>query len=252
MSRLAATSAAAITLVGCVVAGLMPADARPTAASRCDPGLAVPARSPALRADLDGDRRADRVWVEGRRTAVNDCRFTVVVAGAGGWSAKRTIVPRKYTDKAPRLVVLAAIDGTRGADVVIEREEQSNFGFALVLTVRNRRLVTVPAPRNPMNANDVFTYSASDAPGGAWQVDCPKPGTVVTSGFRWLSTGTDPYGDPHYYAEKRTYRVTGTRLHQVAATVLPNATAGEADALVMPGGDYLAPFETCAVTHFLF
>jgi hypothetical protein len=252
MSRLAATSSAAFLVVGGVVAGLFPADARPTAESRCDPGLQVAARGATLRADLDGDRRADRVWLTGRRTAPNDCQFTVVVAGAGGWAAKRTIVPRKYTDKAPRLVVLAAIDGTRGAEVVIEREEQSNFGFALVLTVRSRRLVTLPAPRNPFNVGDVFTYSASDAPGGAWQVDCPKPGTVVTSGFRWLSTGPDPYGDPHYYAERRTYRVTGVSFRQLEATVLPNATQDEADALVMPSNDYLAPFESCAVTHFLF
>jgi hypothetical protein len=235
-----------------VVAGLFPADARPIAVSGCDPGLQVPPRGPTLRADLDGDGRADRVWVAGRRTAANDCQFTVVVAGGGGWAAKRTIVPRKYTDKAPRLVVLATIDGTRGAEVVIEREEQSNFGFALVLTVRNRRLVTLPAPHNAFNVGDVFTYSASDAPGGAWQVDCPKPRTVVTSGFRWLSTGPDPYGDPRYYAERRTYRVTGTGFRQVAATVLPNATADEANALVMPSNDYLAPFESCAVTRFLF
>ena len=250
MPRIAAASSAAFVLVGCVVAGLLPADARPTAASRCDPGLEVPARGPTLRADLDGDRRADRVSVAGRRTAVNDCQFTVVVAGAGGWAAKRTIVPSKNTDKAPRLLVLAAIDTTRGAEVVIEREEQSAFGWALVLTVRNRRLVTLPAPRSSFTLGGVFSYSASDLPGGATNVDCPKPGTVVTTGYRWLSTGPDPYGDPHYQAERRTYRVTGTSLRQIAITVLPNATQGEVEALVLPFDR--APFASCAVTRFVY
>jgi hypothetical protein len=250
MPRLAAASSAAIVLVGCIVAGLLPADARPTAVSRCDPGLQVPARGPTLRADLDGDRRADRVWVSGRRTAVNDCQFTVEVAGAGGWSAKRTIVPSKYTNKAPRLLVLAAIDTTLGAEVVIEREEGSAFGWALVLTVRNRRLVTLPAPRGSFTPGGVFSYSATDLPGGATGVDCPKPGIVVTTGYRWLSTGPDPYGDPHYQAERLTYRVTGTSLRQVARTVLPSATQDEVEALVLPSD--LAPFGSCAVTHYIY
>jgi hypothetical protein len=251
VTRRASTGGAlAIAFACCIAACVVPADARPTAATRCSDTLRVPARGPSLRADLDGDRRPDRVWVAGRKTADTECQFTVVVSGAGGWSAKRSVVPRDATSWIPRLVVLAAIDSTRGAEIVIEREQATDLGYALVLTLRNRRLVTLPAPRNPMNGRGVFTYSAFDAPGGAVQVDCPKPGTVVTSGFSWLASN-DPYAtDPRWYAERRTYRITGTQFRQVAATVLPSATRGEAEEILLPVGEY-RPFVSCAVTPFL-
>lgn len=233
------------------MACLLPANAQPTGPVVCTNHIPPPARGPLLRADLDGDRRADRVWVAGRMTQDGKCHFTAVATGQG-WTAKRSVVPRDNS-WVPRLVVLAVIDGTRGAEIVIERDRSSNYSSALVLTVRNRHLVTLAAPRNPMNAGGVFTYANADAPGGTIQVDCPKPGTVVTSGFRWLSSGSDPYGDPHYYAERRTYHVTGTRFRQVAATVIPNADRGQAADILVPSfspGEVTSPFISCAVTHF--
>jgi hypothetical protein len=81
------------------------------------------------------------------------------------------------------------------------------------------------------------------------QVECGKPGTVITAGYRWLSTN-DPYTtDPRYYAERRTYRVTGTRFRQVAATVIPNADRGQAEG-VLPTPGAIQPFGRCAVTPF--
>ncbi len=150
----------------------------------------------------------------------------------------------------PRLLVLATIDRARGAEIVVEREQTPGHGHVLVLSVRNRRLVTIPAPRTPLSGGGVFSfYNGGGAVGGATQVDCPKAGTVVTSGWVELPTN-DPYSlDRRYYAERRTYRITGTRLRQVSATVLPNVDRGQAEAILLPTGHW-RPFVSCAVTPF--
>jgi hypothetical protein len=105
----------------------------------------------------------------------------------------------------------------------------------------------LPAPSSPLNTAGVFRYTGGSA---ETQVDCGKAGTVVTAGFRSLSTN-DPYTtDPRYYAERRTYRVTGTRFRQVAATVLPNGDRGQAEGLLLSRGE-TRPFPSCAVSRFL-
>jgi hypothetical protein len=237
-----------IAISSCVAAAVVPAHAQPTAGC-----YSTTARRSPLRADVDGDGRADRVSVTARRVSDSGCRFTLAVAGAGGWSTTHQILPSKNPYQigfSPRLLVLAKIDTVRGAEIVIERDEASDTSFALVLTIRHRRVLTLPAPQNPFNTGGVFTYyNGNGAGGGEMQVECGKPGTVITAGYRWLSTN-DPYTpDPRYYAERRTYRVTGTRFRQVAATVIPNADRGQAEGvLATPGA--IQPFGKCAVTPF--
>ena len=251
MSRRAATGlSAAVALMICVAACTLPAGAQPNGFTPCTNHVAPPPRGPVLRADVDGDGRADRVWLAARMTADGACHFTAVATGKG-WTAKLPVV-RRGGISLPRLSVLATINSARGAEIVIELNHESQYSDALVLTTRGRRLVQLVAPRNPMNPAGVFGlftfYNGEGEGGGTIQVDCPKPGTVVTAGFRWLSTGPDPYGDPHYYGERRTYRVTGS-FRQVAATVLPNATYAEVEPILLPVEEW-RPFRSCAVTPF--
>jgi hypothetical protein len=189
-----------------------------------------------LRADVNGDRRPDRVWIAARKTGPIQCRYAVVAADPGHWLSSGIVVPRDPTS-APKLVVLASIDRRAGAEIVIERDHGASTAFALVLTKHDGPLTAIRAD----TSDGLFSYAGSL--GNFSDVDCGRrAGTIVTAGAGTLDGTT-------YGAERSVYRINGTRLRRVSRTVLHRVSRDEALSL-FPSRREPRPFGSCALTRY--
>ena len=210
MRRLLLGAAALIAVV------LLPAgrdaSAMPTS-SACDRSSSLAGyrtRGHALRGDLDGDRKADRVTVRANVKRPPRCRFVLVVETGRGGVVVLPVKPLPWflAVNNPRLTLLAEIDGRAGLEAVVELSwppASVVYRPGAVFTMRERRLVRMRYDVEAKLPDDVFPFY-DEFPVG---VNCgAQPGTVVVTRGGLAKRGRD---DRHYDITRSLYRAAGTR-----------------------------------------
>jgi hypothetical protein len=187
-----------------------------------------------LRGDVDGDGRADLVFLALDPAGRGRCRFFLVVRSADGhlrYAAPLTpwgkdVRPTPATDRQAleslHLNGLARIGGDRGLEVLLDAHQGAATQFVDVFRVWRSELRLVRA------AGKAFAYSGSL--GHEAGVDCARTrgeGIVVASAA-WLS------GSPRtgFYAVERRF----SRLHGPRFLALPALTQRERVFPETPGG----------------
>ena len=140
-----------------------------------------------MRADVDGDGRADRVRVLGHRTLV------AVLAGR----VVRVTLPRNPSEPfLPALGPVANLDGRPGDELLVDVQEGACAASYAVVTYRRGRLVRLHAG----GVWDAFTAVSCGIPNEA--LGCAGPGVVAVTGW---NTGR------RMTFERTLYRTRGLR-----------------------------------------
>ena len=169
--------AVALLLAACGGAAPVATEQAP-AEPACDGELAgYRVKGKPLKGDVDGDGKADRVTLRVDRSRPRACRRVVVVEGASKMIAA-PVAPLPWPGTAPRLLLLAEIDGRAGVEPVVTLSPANVYRPGAVFAARDGRLVRLRlAGRRPANLfplDDEFPAS----------VDCTgEPGRieVITS-----------------------------------------------------------------------
>jgi hypothetical protein len=149
-----------------------------------------------LRGDVDGDGRADRVSLDGKRC-------TLLVVRARG----RTYSVRLRSDMlGPEVEKLAPLDARRGDEIVVAVDHGACSDWLHVFTFRRGRLVQMRIP-----GDGYFYYIQCGS--GFGGLDCLARGTV----FAW---GMIPHGRPQRRTTIRIYRARRTRFVFVGQRVI--------------------------------
>jgi hypothetical protein len=154
------------------------------------------ARGQTLRADVDGDGRADAVLVEqrGRR-----CVFRLV---AGSFTARLRPAgceekPAELTSGPdPHVAALVPIDRNPGLEIVVQLGHGAYMEFADLWTVRHGTL-------RRFGGHEPHVSYGSSAGTGGHVVDCARPGVVLVS---------DQSYPPHGRIVRRWYDTRSLRL----------------------------------------
>jgi hypothetical protein len=117
-------------------------------APRCDGELAgYRVKGEALRGDVDGDGRADRVTLRVDRRRPRACRHVVVVR-TGSKRIAAPVRPLPWPGTAPRLLLLAAIDSRAGVEPVVTLSPANVYRPGAVFAVRRDKLVRLRLGRS--------------------------------------------------------------------------------------------------------
>jgi hypothetical protein len=155
----------------------------------------------ALRGDVDGDGRLDRVTVRVDRERPRACRHVVVAELGGGRSVVAPVKPLPWFGTDPRLLLLAEIDGRRGVEAVVSMSPAAVYRPGRVFTVRDGELV-----RMRLAGTDLFPLH-DEFPAGT---DCAdEPGQIV------VTTGEVGRPDSHYDVERSVYEARGARFQRL-------------------------------------
>ena len=130
---------------------------------RCDGELAgYRVKGKVLQGDVDGDGRADRVTLRVDRRRPRACR-RVVVAETRSRTVSAVVRPLPWPGTAPRLLLLAQIDGRDGVEPVVTLSPANVYRPGAVFAARGDRLV-----RLRLKGGNLFPL-ADEFPAG---VDC--------------------------------------------------------------------------------
>jgi hypothetical protein len=152
------TRALAVAALSVVAAAGVPGTATPTRpCSTVSAAAAVRLRVlHVARADVDGDGRADAVWIGTGRTRRVACRFFLAVRTSRGTFTVRFGLPgydRASDAPPPAVAALARVDAHPGREVVVEVARGASTSFYAILGFERRRLVRflhagrVPGPQ---------------------------------------------------------------------------------------------------------
>jgi hypothetical protein len=160
--------------------------------------------------DIDGDRRADAVWVE----RVHPCRFRLVVRTSRDVLRARVTPPscdkpsEVWPSGFPRVLALRPMNASPGLEIeLLMWSGASNNGLRFV-TVRDRRLIEmtiVPPPLRP-NEWDDGGFAAAFT-----QLDCVRPHVVGKFSAWWYRR--------QWTIDRAVYRVTDSSFVRVARRV---------------------------------
>ena len=132
--------AVALLLAACGGAGPVATEQAP-AEPGCDGELAgYRVKGKALKGDVDGDGRADRVTLRVDRRRPRACRRVVVVETASKTIAA-PVRPLPWPGTAPRLLLLAEIDGRAGVEPVVTLSPANVYRPGAVFAARDGGLV---------------------------------------------------------------------------------------------------------------
>jgi hypothetical protein len=194
----AAAVLAAVVLGGCGDAGTTAV--APAEAPRCDgsvDGYRVKGR--ALRGDVDGDGRQDRVTVRVDRERPRSCRH-VVVAELRGDAIVAPVKPLPWYGTDPRLLLLAEIDGRPGLETVVSMSPAAVYRPGRVFAIRDGELETMRLAGTGLFPLDDEFPSGTDCAG--------EPGRIV------VTTGAVGHPDSHYDVRRSVYEAHGTRFER--------------------------------------
>ena len=132
-------------LLVAVAAALLAASPAP----RCDGELAgYHVKGKALHGDVDGDGRTDRVTLRVDRRRPRACRHVVVVRKIAA-----PVKPLPWPGTAPRLLLLAEIDGRAGVEPVVTLSPANVYRPGAVFAARGDELVRLRlGARQPLPA----------------------------------------------------------------------------------------------------
>jgi hypothetical protein len=168
------------------------------ATARCDGDLAgYHVKGKALHGDVDGDGRADRVTLRVDRRRPRACRHIVVARKLAA-----PVRPLPWPGTAPRLLLLAEIDGRPGVEPVVSMSPANVYRPAAVLAARNARLVRLRLGRGNLFPLDDEFPTSTDCTGDSGEIE------VVTSQV----AADDSYWD----VTRSRYRVRGRRFRRVS------------------------------------
>lgn len=176
--------------------------AAPAAAPRCDGGLAgYHVKGAALRGDVDGDGGADRVTLRVDRRRPRACRRVVVVR-TGAARIAAAVRPLPWPGTAPRLLLLAELDGRPGVEPVVTLSPAAVYRPGAVFAARGGGLVRLRLGRSGLFPLDDEFPASTDCADGPGRI------AVVTSQV----AADDSYWD----VERSVYRARGRRFRRVS------------------------------------
>jgi hypothetical protein len=170
------------------------------AAPGCDSELGgYRVKGNALHGDVDGDGRADRVTLRWDRRRPGACRHMLVVRTASGRLAA-PVKPLPWPGTAPRLLLVAEIDGRAGVEPVVSVSPANVYRPGAVFAVRRGKLVRLRLGRSNLFPLD------DEFPTG---VDCAgEPGQIE------VITGQVAEDDSFWDVKREIYRARGRRFRR--------------------------------------
>jgi hypothetical protein len=150
----------------------------------------------ALRGDVDGDGGTERVTLRVDRRRPRACRHVVV---AGKRSAP--VRPLPWPGTAPRLLLLAEIDGRAGVEPVVTMSPANVYRPGAMFAARGGRLVRLRLARGNLFPLDDEFPTSTDCTGEPGEIE------VITS----LVAEDDSFWD----VTRSRYRVRGRRFRRV-------------------------------------
>jgi hypothetical protein len=207
----------AIALAGCGESD----PAAPAAVPAAPPACEYHVKGTALKGDVDGDGRADRVTLRKARR----CRHQLVVEPAAGETVTATVRPLPWPGTNPRLLLLAQVDGRDGVEPVVSLSPAAVYRPGAVFTLHDGRLAqmrlagTRPAALFPLD--DEFPAD----------VDCSDQAETLV-----VTVGEPGDPDTHWDIRRSTYRAAGLRFERIQTERLRVAVGEQV------GG---APFRSC-------
>jgi hypothetical protein len=131
-----------------------------------------------IRADMDGDRRSDRLAVLDLDRLRSSCRFALRVELARGGSSYLGLgaAPRGFLDTPyPRLLALVALEHSGRPDALVLTGNGASAGFYRLVGLRDGKLAWLGTPNDRFGTGASRWALASDCWHGA------RSGTVVSS-----------------------------------------------------------------------
>jgi hypothetical protein len=213
---------AAALVVVIVLAGCADAEPATPVAVPEAPACEYRVKGKALKGDVDGDGRADRVTLRAARR----CRHRLVVEPAAGRRVSAAVRPLPWPGTNPRLLLLAEIDGRAGVEPVVALSPAAVYRPGAVYALRDGRLARMRLQgRRPATLFPLDDEFPAD-------VDClPEPGTIV------VTTGQVGDPDSHWEVERTTYRAERLRFERTSRERFRVPVGQEI------GGD---PFRSCS------
>ena len=181
-------------LLVAVAAALLAASPAP----RCDGDLeGYRVKGKALHGDVDGDGKADRVTLRVDRRRPRACRHVVVVR-----KLVAPVRPLAWPGTAPRLLLLAEIDGRAGVEPVVTLSPANVYRPGAVFAARAGKLVRLRLGRgNLFPLDDEFPT----------ETDCtPEPGEIE------VITSQVAADDSFWDVTRSRYRARGRRFRRVS------------------------------------
>ena len=194
---------AVVALLFTACGGAAPVAAeREPAAPRCDGGIdGYRVKGKALRGDVDGDGRADRVTLRVDRRRPRACRHVVVVK-TGSEAIAATVRPLPWPGTRPRLMQVAEIDGRAGVEPVVTLSPANVYRPGAVFAARDGELVRLRLGRGNLFPLDDEFPTGVDCTGEAGTIE------VITS-----EVAAD---DSFWDVTRSTYRARGRRFRRLS------------------------------------
>jgi hypothetical protein len=210
----------------------------------------LPSAGPALRGDVDGDGRRDRVTIVYAPRAPVSCAFLVLARTGGGDRAVRLDMSGQKSSRLPArdqvrwysepsLMALAAVDRQAGLEILVRLWRGASRAGGALLTVRGSRLT-------PMRLGRLGGWNWGGTVMAQSYVDCVHgraTGYVAISGeqaVREGTTWTTTRWRTLFRARGTTFRVVRTRTRRG----LRPGQAWRTDIPEVRGGE---PFRRCTV-----
>jgi hypothetical protein len=170
---------------------------------RCDGDLGgYRVKGKALHGDVDGDGRADRVTLRVDRRRPRACRHVLVVK-TGSDRIAAPVRPLPWPGTAPRLLLLAEIDGRAGVEPVVTLSPAAVYRPGAVFAARRARLVRLRLGRGNLFPLDDEFPAGTDCTGERGRIE------VITS---------EVAEDDSYWDVKRSlYRARGRRFRRLSS-----------------------------------
>jgi hypothetical protein len=168
--------------------------------------------------DVDGDRRTDQVGVVSRQIA-DGGTVTVRVQTATGRTMRTTSKDVRWFG-AQAWFGAAALDGRRGAELVIGDQMGAHFQQFRVLTHRDGRLVTLPAPAVGWYKSTNTATTPRWGVDGSYSFNTGFSRKVTADGVVTLTTTSAMRKDSGigHRGQTRTYRWESDRWVRVSTT----------------------------------
>jgi len=181
-------------LLVAVAAALLAASPAP----RCDGELAgYHVKGKALHGDVDGDGRTDRVTLRVDRRRPRACRHVVVARRIAA-----PVRPLPWPGTAPRLLLLAEIDGRAGVEPVVTLSPANVYRPGAVFAARRGKLVRLRLGRGHLFPLDDEFPTETDCTGDPGEIE------VITS-----QVAED---DSYWDVTRSRYRSRGRRFRRVS------------------------------------
>jgi hypothetical protein len=202
--RAAVAALLAVVLAGCggtTRSATAPAVEAKPAKPGCDGTIkGYRTRGEALRGDVNGDDSADRVTLRADRRRPPACRRVVVVE-TGSKTIATAVRPLPWPGTAPRLLLLAEIDGRSGVEPVVTLSPANVYRPGAVFAARHGRLV-----RLRLSGGNLFPL-ADEFPAST---DCAgEPGRIE------VITSQVAQDDSYWDVERSVYRARGRRFKRL-------------------------------------